>query len=142
MKSTQILIIIMLAFYCGLNNAEPIDTVFTYHGYFWDINQPANGTYDLKLILYDDPNHFFGNQIGYINEVNDCYVEDGSFSINVDFSVGDPNVFNGQKRWLEIGYRNGELKDPNEYTIVEPRQEILAVPYALYAVSGTPGPKG
>ena len=66
--------------------------------------------------------------------------------MDLDFSSGDadidPNIFNGQKRWLEIGYRPGYLKDPNEYIIVEPRQEILAVPYALYAVSGTQGPKG
>ena len=142
MKNIKIAFIAIITFYCNLVNAEPIDTVFTYEGYFCDGNQPAEGIYDLELIIYDhnDPN--IGIPIGYINEVNDCYVDDGSFSINVDFSVGDPNVFNGHKRWLEIGYRDGELKDPNEYTIVEPRQEILAVPYALYAVSGTPGPQG
>ena len=145
MKRTLILtvsFIIMIVFCCSLINADPIDSVFTYEGYFLDNNEPAVGIYDLQLILYDDPDPNYGIPVGYINEVNDCNVIDGSFLINVDFSLGDPNIFNGQKRWLEIGYRYGELKDPNEYKIVKPRQEILAVPYALYAASGTPGPQG
>ena len=141
-KKLTALVIILIISCCSLSKAEPIDSVFTYEGYFFDGNTPAEGIYDLELILYDhnDPN--IGIHVGFINEVNDCNVIDGSFIVNVDFSLGDPNVFNGQKRWLEIGYRLGELKDPNEYTIVKPRQEILAVPYALYAASGTPGPQG
>ena len=141
-KRLTALISILIIGCCSLGKAEPIDSVFTYDGYFWDGNQPADGIYDLQLILYDDPDPNYGIPVGYINELNDCYVTDGSFIVNVDFSLGDPNVFNGQKRWLEIGYRDSYLKDPNEYTIAKPRQEILAVPYALYAASGTSGPQG
>ncbi len=141
-KKITSLIIITITSYCNLCIAEPIGTAFTYEGFFWDNNEPAQGMYDLELILYNNPDPNYGIQVGYINEVNDCNVKDGKFIVNVDFSFGDPNVFNGQKRWVEIGYRNGELKDPNEYKIFKPRQEILAVPYALYAASGTPGPQG
>lgn len=136
MKNAQIstiTIVAIITFSSSLSNAEPIDSVFTYEGYFLDNNEPAEGIYDLQLILYDDPDPNYGTPIGYINEVNDCNVIDGSFIVNVDFSLGDPNVFNGQKRWVEIGYRLGELKDPNEYTIFKPREEILVIPYALYA---------
>ena len=145
MKLTIISIILTITIiigYCDLCLAEPIGTTFTYEGRFIDGNEPINGIYDLELILYDIPNPDLGMQVGFINEVNDCNVIEGYFTVDVDFSLGDPNVFNGQKRWVQVGYRNGELKDPNEYTIVRPRQEILAVPYALYAVSGTTGPQG
>ncbi len=130
-KLSTILSIVIIAFCFNSGYAEPIDSVFTYEGYFLDGNEPAEGMYDLELTLYDD--FTYGSQIGYINLVDDCNVIDGCFTVDVDFSIGDPSAFNGQKRWVEIAYRPGYLNDPNEYTIYEPRQEILPVPYALYA---------
>ena len=73
-KKLITLIIILFIGYCNLSKAEPVDSVFTYEGYFWDGEQPADGIYDLVLMLYDDPGQYQGNQIGYINEVNDCFV--------------------------------------------------------------------
>ena len=118
LKLSLIMIIILVTSRYSLSIAEPIGTTFTYEGRFMDGNEPAEGIYDLQFRLYDDPNPDLKSHVGYINEVNDCNVIDGYFTVDVDFSLGDPNIFNGRKRWLEIAYREGELKDPNKYTIV------------------------
>ena len=67
MKSTQIsIIIIMIAFCWSLSNADPVSTIFTYEGWFMDANEPAEGIYDLQLILYDNPDPNYGIQVGYL----------------------------------------------------------------------------
>ena len=101
-RSLIIPFMVIVTVFVSISNAETISTVFTYEGWFEDANEPAEGIYDLELVLYDhnDPN--IGIPIGFVIEVNDCNVIDGTFIVDVDFSDGDPNVFNGQKRWVEI----------------------------------------
>ena len=50
---STIMVILTILVFCCLSNAKPIDTIFTYEGYFLDNNDPAEGIYDLELILYD-----------------------------------------------------------------------------------------
>jgi hypothetical protein len=136
-KLSKILVIVVIFECCGLCKAEPMDMAFTYEGWLTDANGPMEGLYDFQFTLYDDPDPNFGMQIGYINEVNDLEVSNGCYAVYLDFSTGDPNldsnIFNGDARWIEVACRAGELNDPNEYTILSPRLEILPVPYALYA---------
>jgi len=111
--------------------AAPFGTKFTYQGQLIDDNRAANGLYDFEFRLYN--NRIAGVQKGSTIAINDLDVIDGYFTLELDFSDDDPNVFNGEARWLEIGVRSGELEDPNIYTTLILRQEITPTPYALYA---------
>jgi hypothetical protein len=112
--------------------AAPMGTAFTYQGRLIDANSSADGLYDLQFRLFDV--NVAGTKKGSTIDVNELDVIDGYFTVRLDFG-GDPNIFNGQERWLEIGIRPGELNDPNEYNILSPRQKITPTPYALYAMS-------
>jgi photosystem II stability/assembly factor-like uncharacterized protein len=137
----KILLILVLAF--GLivclpkvGQAAPMGTAWTYQGRLMDANQPADGLYDLQFKLYDA--NVAGSQKGGDVNMADLDVIDGYFTIELDFG----SVFDGNDRWLEIGVRAGALKDPNVYTVLEPRQKVTPTPYSMYAKSGTPGPQG
>ncbi len=113
--------------------ADSLGTAFTYQGQLVDANQAANGSYDFQFKLFDA--NSAGNQLGITINKPDVYVTDGYFTVTLDYG----NVFDGNNRWLEIGVRPSEQNDPNIYTTMSPR---TAMPYPLYAVSGTPGPQG
>jgi hypothetical protein len=106
-------------------------TAFTYQGRLIDANKPADGLYDLQCKLYDA--NVGGTQKGSTIDVNELDVIDGLFTVLLDFGSG---VFDGNTVWLEIGVRAGELKDPNTYTTLSPRQEITPTPYSLYSLGG------
>jgi len=117
----------------------PMGTAFTYQGRLLDANSPADGLYDLRFKLYDDPNVVAGNQLGGTIDINTLDVIDGYFTVELDFGRG---IFDGNAVWLEIGVRLGEFGEQNAYTILSPRQQLKPAPYALYAASATPGPRG
>jgi hypothetical protein len=141
MKTTKILTILVLAlglivWSAKVSQAAPMGTAFTYQGRLIDANNAADGLYDFQFKLYDV--NVAGTQKGSAIDVNELDVLDGYFTVELDFG----SAFDGNDRWLEIGIRTGELKDPNVYTILSPRQQVKGTPYALYAKSGTPGPQG
>ena len=98
-----------------------------YQNLLIDGNDVLDGSYDLMVSLFDDPNE--GELRGTVF-VDDLDVNDGWFEIMLDFGDG---VFDGSALWLETAVRPGELEDPNEYVILLPRWEITPTPYALYA---------
>ena len=116
--------------------AGPIGTAFTYQGRLIDANEAADGLYDFQFKLFDANSG--GNKYGTDVNKPEVDVIDGYFTVELDFG----SVFDGNDRWLLIGVRPGDSNDPNEYTILEPRQKITPAPYALYAKSGTSGPVG
>lgn|GEM_PF-1185523 len=135
-----VFVILSLAVAVGQSSvadAAQMGTAFTYQGRLIDANEPADGLYDLQFKLYNAL--VGGAQQGIINTVQDLDVIDGYFTVSLDFGSG---IFDGSDRWLEIGVRAGELNDPNGYTLLSPRQQVMSTPYALYAASGTPGPQG
>lgn len=141
MKTTEILTIMVVALglmVCSakVSEAAPMGTAFTYQGHLYDSNYPANGQYDLQFKLYDANTD--GNQVGSDVNVPDVDVIDARFTVELDFS----DVFDGNRRWLEIGVRPGDQNDPCEYTILEPRQEVTPTPYALYAAKAATGATG
>ncbi|MHC4666531.1 MAG: hypothetical protein ACYS9T_11355, partial [Planctomycetota bacterium] len=101
----------------------------TYQGLLYDANDVADGQYDFQFKLFDS---FAGSKVDGDVNVPDVDVFDGYFTVELDFN----DVYDGNERWLEIGVRPGEMNDPNVYTVLEPRQELTATPYALYALSG------
>jgi hypothetical protein len=92
----------------------------------YDANRVADGQYDFQFKLFDS---FAGSKVDGDVNVPDVDVFDGYFTVELDFGA----VYDGNERWLEIGVRPGEMNDPNIYTFLEPRQELTATPYALYA---------
>ncbi len=102
----------------------PVGFAFTYQGRLMDEGDPANGLYDFQFELFDSNS----DPVGPVVTVLDQTVIGGLFTVQLDF--GD--VFDGRKRWLQIGVRLSASSDP--YTILSDLQELTAAPYALYAL--------
>src|SRR5207253_3407445 len=78
------------------SNASPLTPVgsgFTYQGRRLDCGNPANGSYDFQIILYDAL--VGGNQIGTIMTATNQLVTDGSTTLTLDFGAG---AFDGNGR--------------------------------------------
>ena len=61
---------------------------------------------------------------------------DGVFSLVLDFGAG---ALDGAARWLQVEVRPAGTVDFASLTL---RQPLSAAPYALYAATGNPGPRG
>jgi len=118
----------------GLAKAAPVGMSFAYQGHLIDNNSQADGLYDFQFKLYDDAAS--GAKKGNTIEVNDLDVIEGYFTVQLDFG-SDPNIFNGQARWLEIAVRSGN--STGGFSILTPRQAITPSPYALFAMNGGSG---
>jgi hypothetical protein len=105
--------------------AAPLGTTFTYQGQLTDGGQPANGTYQLQLKLFD--RLLMGSQVGTtLSSI--VGVTNGLFTTTLNFGGG---VFTGDARWLEIGVRtNGSASD---HVLLSPRQPLTPTPYALFS---------
>ncbi len=101
-------------------------TTFTYQGRLTDGGQPADGTYDLRFVLYDA--EVGGSQIGGTIAEDDVPVSDGLFTVVLDFGA---NIFTGASRYLEIGVRPGD--STGTFTVLAPRQAVTPAPYATFA---------
>ncbi|MHC4656260.1 MAG: hypothetical protein ACYTDW_07610 [Planctomycetota bacterium] len=132
MKSTKILVtgLALLVLLAVAAEAAPMGTAWTYQGRLLDANSVADGLYDFQFKLYDDPNIIDGNQVGSDVNVPEVDVIEGYFTVELDFN--DPNVFNGDARWLEIDVRPGDSNDANDFVTLSPRTELTPVPYALH----------
>ncbi|MCB1561384.1 MAG: hypothetical protein KDI75_09870 [Xanthomonadales bacterium] len=109
--------------------AAPLGTAFTYQGQLSESGQPASGLYDLQACLFDNPNLAVTVPIQPCESVDDVPVEDGLFSIALDFGA----AFDGDERWLELRVRPGS--SGGGYTNLAPRQLLRATPEALHARS-------
>jgi len=96
---------------------------FTYQGRLTDASgKPLDGQYNMTFQLWDAL--IDGSQVGNDILVNNVVVENGIF--NTTIPVPD-RTFNGRALWLRI-------KVGTEW--LEPRQEIVAVPYAMSLIPG------
>jgi cell division protein FtsB len=103
---------------------------FTYQGRLVDGAAPANGSYDLRFRVFGSL--IGGTQAGPDVVASPVVVTNGLFTVGLDFGDG---VFTGADRWLEIAAKtNGAA---GAWTVLDPRQPITAVPYALFSMSGT-----
>ncbi|SPE52291.1 exported hypothetical protein [Verrucomicrobia bacterium] len=118
----------------SLAHAEALGTDFSYQGHLSAGGVPANGNYDLTFALFNT--NTGGSQVGSPLTNAATPVSNGLFGVTLDFGSG---VFTGSNLWLQIGVRtNGATV---AFTVLSPRQAMLAVPYALYALTpaGPPG---
>ena len=105
-----------------------VSTAFTYQGQLKQDGTPTNGPADFWFVLWDAET--LGANLGEIGPVTTDIV-DGLFTVDLDFGAG---VFDGGERWLEITAR--VPSDTGNQVLLEPRQQITAAPYALYALNG------
>ena len=113
-----------------VTEAAVMGTAFTFQGRVTEGGKPAQGTYDLRFELYDDPNQ--GIQLGATNIKEDRNLVDGYFTEELDFGG---SAFTGAARWLEIAMRDGTSSDPSDFVILRPRQPIRPAPYALFVAT-------
>jgi hypothetical protein len=100
----------------------------TYQGRFMDGGEVADGSYDIRFILFDADAG--GAQVGNQVEKDNIAVADGLFTTTLDFGGA---AWDGDARWLEIAVRPGT--STGNYTVLNPRQPVTAVPYALHALT-------
>jgi trimeric autotransporter adhesin len=117
----------------GLEPAAELSSALTYQGYLTDGGGPANGYYDFSFALYDQPDD--GAQLGAVVVLSSVAVEDGLFTVQLDFEQGGSPVFDGTALWLEIQVRLAGHAGP--FITLAPRQPLTAAPYATYAARGS-----
>jgi hypothetical protein len=125
---STLIVLLSLLFAVGSVSAaalEPMVSTFTYQGSLMDGGQPANGSYDFEFRLYDAPSA--GVQVGSIFPQGDVTVQDGLFTVELDFA----DVFDGTALYLQVGVRPGD--SVGAYTLLTPRQALTAAPFAQYA---------
>ncbi|MBY0112300.1 MAG: hypothetical protein K2Y21_05730 [Phycisphaerales bacterium] len=103
-------------------SAANVGTAFSYQGRLLDAGAPANGTYDIQVLLFDAA--AAGAQVGATQTLNDVVVSNGVFSASVDFGA----QMNGSARWVELRVRPGN--SVGAYTPILPRTALEATPYA------------
>ncbi|MDR3385755.1 MAG: hypothetical protein P4L92_01780 [Rudaea sp.] len=129
-----ICVFVASALIAGIASATALGTAFTYQGQLSNGGSPANGNFDLEFALYTVAT---GGTAADTVDVSGVAVSEGLVNAAVDFT---DIPFNGQALWVEVRVRPGGTT--GAYTTLSPRQILTAAPYALFALSGNPGPTG
>ncbi|MCB9770797.1 MAG: hypothetical protein H6752_21550 [Candidatus Omnitrophica bacterium] len=121
-------ILMAVGFMSSSVTAQSFPTSFTYQGQVEIAESPVNENCDFRFTLWNDlaataP----ANQVGATQTLNGVAVEDGVFTVNLDFGAG---VFDGSERYLEISVA---CPSGQPYQTLSPRQEIHPTPYAQTA---------
>jgi len=104
--------------------AAQTSSAFTYQGQLVYNGTAVNGTCDLTFRLYDSAGNG-ANQIGLNQQKPNVSVNDGLFTVDLDFGDG---AFSGDARYLQISI-NSCTNGASNVTL--PSIELKAVPYAL-----------
>ncbi len=122
-----------LAFSAAALAQTTVGTGFTYQGHLRRTAPAPIGqgfpmdSADLRFSLWDDETA--GNQIGSEVQLLNVPVENGLFTVTLDFGE---QIFDGRARWLRVAVRAPHDPDNTTfYAIMNPRQRINAAPYAL-----------
>ncbi len=100
---------------------------WTYQGRLEQGGTPVQGSADVRFSLWDAASG--GSEISSARTSTDVAVEDGRFSVNLDFGV---EAYDGNERWLQIEVRSPH--DPTNtapFTTLDPRQALTPAPYAV-----------
>lgn len=125
MKTSSLLaaLVLMLA----AAGAQAVPTAFTYQGYLQDAGNPANGTYDLRFTL-QSVDAMLGTQIvGTPQLKDDVAVNQGVFSVALDFGT----TLSNPDYTLKIEVRPGA--STGAFTLLSPDTALTATPQAFFA---------
>lgn len=114
---------------------SPVGSAFTYQGELRNSGALVTSAADLQFRLFDSASG--GAQIGSTLSANAVAISAGRFAVDLDFG---PGAYTGNGRYLEISARTPA--GGGSFTTLSPRQPLNPAPYALYALSGNPGPAG
>ncbi len=104
-------------------------TAFVYQGLL-DLNgSPVSGSNDLTFTLFTASSG--GATVGTSNEFDGLNLSNGVLTVTLDYGAG---IFNGSPRWLQIAARP---TSGGSFTNLSPRQQIVPVPYAIFAGSSS-----
>jgi len=128
---------VLLAAQVKQASAAPLGTAFTYQGRLKNGGGGANGVYDVQFSLWDAVSG--GTQVGGTVCSDNVSIADGLFTVTLN-AGGEfgPAAFKGQARWLQTGVRPGGAAGncaSGAYTLLSPRQPLVAAPYSLYALN-------
>src|SRR5260370_2254079 len=139
--SKTCLLVTLLVVLFLLMSASPAfaqSTTFTYQGRLQDGGTHANGSYDLQLTLWDASSG--GTQQPQPSPVTvtrtSVLVTSGIFTVPLDFGG---IAFPGDDRFLEIGVLP---LGSGSFTILSPRQQTTATPYAIRSAKATTADQG
>jgi hypothetical protein len=119
--------LVLLFFFILSRSSLGQGTAFNYQGQLNTTTGAANGNYDFQFGLYAGSNG--GSPTTPMVTNSAVAVLNGSFTTAINFGA---NVFTGATNWLDIAVRtNGN----GGFTELTPRQQILPVPYAIYAAN-------
>ena len=120
----------------GGASAAPMGTAFTYQGFLEDGGGPGTNTSpgcDFEFELWDAGAG--GTKIDGTQAVSGVSVDDGLFTVTIDFGSG---AFNGDARWLAISVC---CPSPGcTLEALDPLVELTPAPYALRAWEGVGPP--
>ncbi len=77
--------------------ATELSTAFTYQGRLAESDNPADGAFDLRFIMYDAESG--GSQVGETVTKEDVSVTGGLFSVELDFGAPPLTVMRGGSKW-------------------------------------------
>lgn len=113
------------------STAADLGSSLSYQAHLNFSGAPANGTFDFRFSLWDAGTG--GTQIGDPVSISALPVANGQLSAALDFGL---DAFAGGARWIEIAVRSSA--STNAPTILTPRQQVGALPYALYSLASPP----
>ena len=120
---------LVLLFFAAIT-ASAQTTAFTYQGHLMDAGASANGNYDIQFTLKTALTA--GATVGTAQAVSPVTAVNGIFTVTLDFGS---SPFDGNDRWVELGVR--PAGSAAAYTVLAPRQQLTATPYAVRALSAT-----
>ena len=100
----------------------PMGTQFTYQGQISKDGSPFTGNCGFLFEVYDASTS--GTKIGDTLSRSPVNVSKGFFTVTLDFGA----VFHGEARWLDI---QAGCPSGSSYVRLDPRQNIMATPFAL-----------
>jgi hypothetical protein len=106
----------------------PQGTAITYQGRIEQDGVPLDGDHAMTFHLFDSEQAGF--EVAPAVAIPAVAIDAGVFSVPLDFGAA---AFTGDARWLEIEV---------DGTTLTPRQPLTSAPFALYSLTGTPGPQG
>jgi hypothetical protein len=115
----------LYAFNSQVSTAHGQGTAFTYQGQIQNNGSPANGSYDMAFTLFNTNAGGIASAGPLTNIATG--VTNGQFTTTIDFGAG---AFTGTSNWLEIAV---STNGANNFITLAPRQQIMPVPYAIYA---------
>ena len=110
----------------SVNVQSTLGTAFTYQGQLRNASGPITANCDFRFSLWNAPS--IGAQIGVTQTKTSVALTGGLFTIpDLDFGSG---AFSGDARWLQIAVK---CPSDGDYTTMNQRQALTAVPYAQFA---------